>query len=496
MRWFLACSLTVAIMASGHADDKTVALRNGKVLTYNRLQVHETSVFVEMATGGKTLAFHHFKPSSLSDADRAAVRTKILKILKTADGLYNAGKHTTALPQYQFAEKCLGFVTQKDLSAEKIDGIRKKARGLIFVNKTWTTIAAHNAFKAKELEAEMTAKGMVKYKNRWVTRRKKSHMEAYDKAKSIVRLRSLAKAPITVVHRSPSKALCRVAVTGNDGVVRKLLVIVSDPLGRLKKAGNYRSNLYWSGDDRYFYDGGFRVANSYALTADEACETVVTKFHLLPQEASGTGFAITKAGHVVTNHHVTEDAVNIVVYIGKKSFKAKKVAEDATNDLAIIKIEGELQPLALTSGDAKLGQTVFTVGFPMTQLQGTAPKVTRGVVSGMQGFQDDERMYQTDVSVQAGNSGGAMADKNGNVVGVICAKASYQAFLMNAGSLPENVNYAVKKAKLMELLEKHSEIKKQLVPVADASIEFEDAVARVVKATVRIVVNGDDDDGK
>jgi S1-C subfamily serine protease len=492
MRWLIVFLIANIANAAPPKAQKLIQMKNGRVYHYERLKVHPSTIFVEMDSGGKTFAYHVVDSSSVPAAAKKEIRANVLNRLKAADRHYEAERYVTARNGYRFVQGNLGFLTSADVSKDKKVAIEKKAKGLILIEKKWTTIEAHAKFKREQHDKAMKAKGMVKHGTQWVTPKKKKYLEAFEKAKEMVRLRSRQKVETSVVHSSGRKALCRIKVEGFDGVVRSKLIIVTDDKARLKKGKVHKLNLYWVGVIRYFNDGGFRVAVGYDLNAQKACEKVIEKYHLMPSEGSGTGFAITKSGYVITNHHVIDNAYGIVVHIGDKSFKATMIAEDQKNDLAIIKIDGELTPLALASGKAKLGQTVFTVGFPMTRLQGKAPKVTRGVVSGMLGFKDDERMYQTDVAVQAGNSGGALADEGGNLVGVICAKASFQAFLMDGGTLPENVNYAIKKEKLVALLKKYPKVQKELVTAKAEKITFEDAVARAVKATVRIVVNADD----
>jgi len=81
------------------------------------------------------------------------------------------------------------------------------------------------------------------------------------------------------------------------------------------------------------------------------------------------------------------------------------------------------------------------------------PKLTEGKISSLSGGQDDPRYFQISVAVQPGNSGGALVNSKGNVVGVVAAKLSVRAALETSGSLPENVNYAVKSSYALSLLE-------------------------------------------
>ena len=96
---------------------------------------------------------------------------------------------------------------------------------------------------------------------------------------------------------------------------------------------------------------------------------------------------------------------------------------DAANDLALLKADGQFRAVAGGSSRAvKLGGTVATVGFPNIGLQGFAPKLAKGEIASLSGAGDDARYFQISVPVQPGNSGGALVDERGNVVGVVSAK--------------------------------------------------------------------------
>ena len=142
---------------------------------------------------------------------------------------------------------------------------------------------------------------------------------------------------------------------------------------------------------------------------------------------------------------------------------AKVMKVDAANDLALLKAEGKFAALPVApSRSMKLGSTVATVGFPNIGLQGFAPKFARGEIGSLSGPEDDARYFQISVPVQPGNSGGALVDERGNVVGVVSAKLSAKAALATSGALPENVNYAVKSSFLLSFLESVPEVAAKL----------------------------------
>ena len=77
-------------------------------------------------------------------------------------------------------------------------------------------------------------------------------------------------------------------------------------------------------------------------------------------------------------------------------------------------------------------------------MQGLAPKLTRGEISSLTGLQDDSRIFRVSVPLQPGNSGGPLIDTSGNAIGITTAQLDALIALKFSGSLPQNVNYALK----------------------------------------------------
>ena len=138
---------------------------------------------------------------------------------------------------------------------------------------------------------------------------------------------------------------------------------------------------------------------------------------------TGTGFFITEDGYLFTSGHVVADAAQIRLVTSKGIISAKVVQVDAANDLALLKADGRFAPLPIASSrSVALGGTVATVGFPDIGLQGFAPKLAKGEIASLSGAGDDPRYFQISVPVQPGNSGGALVDERGNVIGIVSAK--------------------------------------------------------------------------
>lgn len=200
--------------------------------------------------------------------------------------------------------------------------------------------------------------------------------------------------------------------------------------------------------------------------------------------SSGTGFFISEDGYLVTCNHVVADGKRFAVKHGGGTFTAQVIATDKTNDVAILKVTGRFSALALNTNAVALGQPAFTIGFPNIDIQGLSPKYTDGKVSSLSGIQDDASAIQISVPVQPGNSGGALTDANGNVIGIVVARLNDYAALKRTQAIPQNVNYAVKTVPLVALINRAGLSAKVRYSAATSS----EAVKAVEKATALILV--------
>ena len=227
---------------------------------------------------------------------------------------------------------------------------------------------------------------------------------------------------------------------------------------------NSESNqLKWSEDgklileDPYKFDILLRHGNDAYYNYYAKCEFVKDhpsslEFEKVQKaEWLGTGFAIAD-GFVITNNHVITGAKSISVKTidddKKESYKGYVVAADREHDLAIIKIldkkfDGfDEIPYSFGKTMPEVGEEIFVLGYPMTETMGTELKVTDGIISAASGYKGDQSMYQISAAVQPGNSGGPLFDKEGNVIGVVCAKHADA----------ENASYAIKISYLFSLI--------------------------------------------
>ena len=184
--------------------------------------------------------------------------------------------------------------------------------------------------------------------------------------------------------------------------------------------------------------------------------TVQTSYYGLVTEgaSTGSGFILTADGYVVTNCHVVEGAtsVDVVMHSGE-SYPAQIVGTDATNDLAVLKVDGQNLPAAVIgSSDALIiGDMVVAIGNPLGELTATQ---TVGYVSGKDREVTTDgtiiSMIQTDAAINPGNSGGPLFNMNGEVVGITTAKYSGTT---NSGASIEGIGFAIPIDDVMSIIE-------------------------------------------
>ena len=161
--------------------------------------------------------------------------------------------------------------------------------------------------------------------------------------------------------------------------------------------------------------------------------------------ASGSGFILTEDGYIVTNYHVVEGATSVTVstYDGK-SHSASIIGYDESNDLAVLKIAATgLSPVVLgSSANLNVGDGVLAIGNPLGELTFS---LTAGVVSALNRevtFSGGAVMdlIQTDCAINSGNSGGALFNYYGEVIGITNAKYSGST---SSGSTIDNIAFAI-----------------------------------------------------
>lgn len=202
--------------------------------------------------------------------------------------------------------------------------------------------------------------------------------------------------------------------------------------------------------------------------------------------ATATGFAINTSGQFLTNYHVIKgcEAVRLRVVAGPQN--GTVVATDDRNDLAVIQGDATgIEPLRFREGKGiRPADAVVALGFPYAGLLASTPEVTTGTVSALAGLNDDSRFLQLSAPVQPGNSGGPLVDLSGNVVGVVSSRINDLVVAEVTGTLPQNINFAIKSATIREFLDAHRI--DYLVGQSDTKLDPADVGEKAMKSTIMV----------
>jgi len=162
------------------------------------------------------------------------------------------------------------------------------------------------------------------------------------------------------------------------------------------------------------------------------------------QVGTGSGVIISADGYIVTNNHVIDNATSIEITLNnKKKYEAELIGADATNDIALLKIDADIDLPYTTftnSDNVKIGEWVLAVGNPYN----LTSTVTAGIVSAkgrdLEGNGNIESFIQTDAAVNPGNSGGALVNTRGELVGINTAISSKTgSFIGYSFAVPSNI---------------------------------------------------------
>ncbi|MEQ1706068.1 MAG: serine protease [Rickettsiales bacterium] len=141
---------------------------------------------------------------------------------------------------------------------------------------------------------------------------------------------------------------------------------------------------------------------------------------------SGTGFFVTRDGHILTNDHIINNCDKISVHGDGISTKAALVARDKEHDLALLKASFTSVNMAYFNSmkqPLEAGNPVIVIGYPGESWRGHEPIVRVSTIIDVKGPTGEEKWLQFNDSIQHGNSGGPLLDSTGNVVGVVVAKS-------------------------------------------------------------------------
>jgi serine protease Do len=240
---------------------------------------------------------------------------------------------------------------------------------------------------------------------------------------------------VTVTLVGGAKVSATLLRENNDGVVLDLgYDVLNVPKNRVLDIGREESTAGNETGQSHgiFHTGRLEPADVPELVKRHGDAVLIVKNAV----GTGSGFLISKQGHLITNYHVVEGQNKVQVtlfhrteqgYEKQELKKARILALQPLRDIALLQLDlselkGELpDPLVLNnSDDLRVGDLVFAIGNPL----GLERSVTQGIVSSATRTMGHMRLIQTDASINPGNSGGPLFNARGEVVGIVCAGAT------------------------------------------------------------------------
>ena len=195
----------------------------------------------------------------------------------------------------------------------------------------------------------------------------------------------------------------------------------------------------------------------------------------VPQVGTGSGVIISSDGYIVTNNHVINKATQLQVTLNNnRTYKAELIGTDPNSDIALIKIDTDEKLPYLAFGDSdhtKIGEWVLAVGNPFN----LTSTVTAGIVSAKaRNLGKNQSFIQTDAAVNPGNSGGALVNTNGDLVGINTAITSQTgSYVGYSFAVPSNIAKKV----VQDILE-YGNVQKGFMGISPAPVNTRDAIEK------------------
>lgn len=251
-------------------------------------------------------------------------------------------------------------------------------------------------------------------------------------------------------------ALCCSLIGGSVGA--GIMKLTDDGLGSTINVGNRSSSII--NVNNVNTEEEMSATEIYAAyvnsTVGIKTETTTNYFgHTTTSATAGSGFILTADGYIVTNYHVIENAQKIqVTTYDNTSYNALLVGYDESNDIAVLKIEAEnLTPVVIgDSSNMNVGDDVVAIGNPLGELTFS---LTGGKVSALNREVTTSdgvtmELIQTDCAINSGNSGGALFNMHGEVIGITNAK--YSTSSSSEASI-DNIGFAIPISNVIDIIE-------------------------------------------
>lgn len=172
-------------------------------------------------------------------------------------------------------------------------------------------------------------------------------------------------------------------------------------------------------------------------------------------DQAGTAFYVSPTS-LLTNNHVIDGCKSLK--ISGQDLSATVKAKDPHNDLALLVVEGSNSEYATFPATEKTsqGEVIFAFGYPLAGYLSSTGNITSGIVSATSGVANNSSLFQITAPIQKGNSGGPILNDQGEVIGIVLAKANALKLFSLIGDIPENISFAINLRTIKSFLETNS----------------------------------------
>ena len=169
--------------------------------------------------------------------------------------------------------------------------------------------------------------------------------------------------------------------------------------------------------------------------------------------ATGSGFFVSRDGHIITNEHVAGICELLAIKVGGRKHYLNVITTDQVNDLGLL--QGNYKNpkyLEIDIEGPNLGEEIVTMGYPLGSFTGAGVKITKGIVSSLSGPGNNYSEFQIDAAIGPGSSGGPVINKSAQVVGVAYGGINKMKAIKEQEHIPENINFAISSQTLTTFL--------------------------------------------
>ena len=169
---------------------------------------------------------------------------------------------------------------------------------------------------------------------------------------------------------------------------------------------------------------------------------------------SASGFFVSPSHHLLTNAHAIDSCEKVTIRFRGSYEPAELIAVDSVNDIALLRAVSE-RPNEFghfRASGPRVGESIVVLGYPLSPILGQSIRATSRIVSGGTGIMGNTVQFQITADIQPGNSGGPVLDETGQVIGMIVSSLDDIAAIQATGSIPQNVNFAIRPDSIKTLL--------------------------------------------